>query len=215
MPRGHRIFTAARSGAGQLDCRKPRGGLAARTAMSYLGFTKGMMLNMNGRFTRLLAADGTWPKVIDDWTRQCEEVGESIDDFAPESMGVIRSFTDHCERDTWAAGLHDGSHWSAIAMLNRAMLPKTTGYTLRVRHVIVSPWLDFGAWSKDAYAETLVNFVWATVQISEKVLKADHIKFHLRSPSDADFFRAFGNTLDSKNVFSHVSTHGAWLAITK
>lgn len=170
---------------------------------------------MSARFDRLLNADGSWAKVMDDWTRQCQELGESIDDFAPEAMSVIRQYTDHCERNTWAAGLSDGTHWSAVAMLNRAMLPKTTGWTLRVRHVIVSPLLDFGAWSKDAYAETLVNFVWATVQISNEVLPADHIKFHLRSPSDADFFRAFGNTLDSKNVFKQVSTHGAWLAITK
>lgn len=170
---------------------------------------------MTARFVRLLQSDGSWPKLLEDWSRQCDEVGESIDDFAPDAMSVIRSFTDHCERDTWAAGLSDGTHWSAVAMLNRTMLPKTDGYTLRVRQVIVSPLLDFGAWSKEKYAETLVNFVWATVQVSGKVLPADHIKFHLRSPSDADFFRAFGNTLDSKSVFREVSTHGAWLAITK
>lgn len=170
---------------------------------------------MNAKFNRLIVGDGSWQKVIDDWTRQCEEVGESLSEYAPESMGVLHGFAETCDKNTWAAGLFDGQHWNAVSMLNRAMLPGTKGYTLRVRHVIVSPLLDFGAWSKDAYADTLVSFTWAVVQLSETTLPAAHVKFHLRSPGDMDYFRAFGNALDSKGVFAQVSMHGAWLAITK
>ncbi|MDO6415931.1 hypothetical protein Q4F19_16190 [Sphingomonas sp. BIUV-7] len=170
---------------------------------------------MSSKFYRLLTADGSWQKVIDDWQRQCEEVGESIDEFAPESRALLHGFAESCEKDTWAAGLFEDSRCVAIAMLNRTMLPKTSGYTLRVRHVIVSPLLDYGALSKDAYADTLVSFTWAVVQISETTLPAEHVKFHLRSPGDMDYFRAFGNALDSKGVFARVSMHGAWLAITK
>jgi hypothetical protein len=81
--------------------------------------------------------------------------------------------------------------------------------------VTVCPDLDYGALQPDSYSETLIALFSEALKLSESLLEADHLRFHLRSPADAAFFRAFGNTLDSRGVFAAVEVHGAWLTISK
>ena len=89
------------------------------------------------------------------------------------------------------------------------------GYVLRVREVTVCPLLDYGELDEKSYVDTLIGILNGAIKLSESDLVADHIKLHLRSPTDAVFFRAFGNTLDSKGVFAATEAHGAWLTISK
>src|SRR5690606_13822870 len=89
------------------------------------------------------------------------------------------------------------------------------GEVLRIREVTDCPLLDYGILDENAYVDTLIAILNGALKLSESDLMAEHIKLHLRSPADAVFFRAFGNTLDSKGVFASTEAHGAWLTISK
>ena len=167
--------------------------------------------------------DGTWAAFEANWQAQCAEAGEDYSDYAPNSVDVLRGIVDgrvppvgppdrvgvtglRCEED---------GHFYAACMLNLVRLPRFTGMTLRVRHVIVSPLLDFGIADTNLYADVLINLVGGVIHVSESVFEANNLHFHLRSPADIDFFRAFGKALDGADVFRSVQTHGAWLHIAK
>jgi hypothetical protein len=178
----------------------------------------------NFSFSRISATDGTWQSFQNDWKSQCESVGEVYEDYAPDSLGVLEAIAGEQINSvqgplsqTIAACLRDeddGTHYLGC-MLNLAMVPGNAGMTLRVRHLLVSPLLDFGAADLKLYAEVLVHTLLGVVKASESDLSANNIRFHLRSPNDAEFFSAFGKALDGEKVFRSVDMRGSWLFIRK
>jgi len=167
--------------------------------------------------------DGTWSAFEADWKAQCAKAGEGYDDYAPNSLDVLRGIVDGRvppvgppDRVGVSAlrSDEDGCFYAAC-MLNLVRLPRLTGMTLRVRHVIVSPLIDFGIMDPNLYADVLIGLVGGVIHISESIFEANNIHFHLRSPADIDFFRAFGKALDGADVFRSVQNHGAWLHIEK
>ncbi|WPZ03315.1 hypothetical protein T8S45_10815 [Blastomonas marina] len=163
----------------------------------------------------LLEADGTLQQLEDNWASQCEAVGEDFEGFAPSAMEPIRTFAKKATEKEWAIGVADGDQFMAVACAIRTMQKGFAGWVLRVREVTVCPLLDYGNLDENSYVDTLIAILNGALKLSESHLKADHIKLHLRSPADAVFFRAFGNTLDSKGVFAATEAHGAWLTISK
>lgn len=164
---------------------------------------------------RLQASDGSLDRFNSDWAEQCESVSEDCDTFAQAAMAVIRDVADRDSDKEWAIAIVDNGRHMAAASAFRTTQKPLAGWTLRIREVTVCPLLDYGNLDEKTYVDTLIAILNGAIKLSESSLKADHIKLHLRSPADAVFFRAFGNTLDSKGVFAATEAHGAWLTISK
>lgn len=164
---------------------------------------------------QLRADDGSLAKFKEDWSDQCETVGDDFDTFCDGSVDAVENFAQNPTDKEWAIAIVDGGRIMAVAVAIRAMQKPLSGWTLRVREVTVCPLLDYGELGDSIYADTLVELLNNAIKLSESSLRADNIRLHLRSPQDAMFFRAFGNTLDSKGVFASVETHGAWLTFVK
>lgn len=109
----------------------------------------------------------------------------------------------------------DRERFYAVCVLNRTMLPKTPGYTIRVRHLIVSPLLDYGVGDIQMYPDVVIAITLGIVSLSSTVMRANNIHFHMRSPEDVSYFRAFGAALEARKVFAAVKFRGTWLHIEK
>lgn len=164
---------------------------------------------------RLSAKKGTLAQFDADWAAQCEEVGEEFDAYGAATMAPIRAFAEADADKEWAIAIKDGDRFMAVACAIRTRQKPFDGEVLRIREVTVCPLLDYGNLDENSYVDTLIAILNGALKLSESDLKAQHIKLHLRSPADAVFFRAFGNTLDSKGVFAATEAHGAWLTISK
>ena len=164
---------------------------------------------------RLLESDGSLSKFENDWSTQCDEVEEDFGHYAVGPLTVIRDFAKTKRDKEWAIAIDDGDRFMASAIAIKTRQKPLNGWTLRIREVTVCPLLDYGNLDENHYIDTLVGILNGALKLSERGLKADHIKLHLRSPTDATFFRVFGNTLDSKGVIAASEAHGAWLTISK
>jgi hypothetical protein len=165
--------------------------------------------------SRLLLSDGTWSEFEVDWRSQCNDVDDDFDFYAPAPLSVIREFAEKESDKEWAVAIMNDGRYTAAACAIKALQKGFDGPVLRVREVTVCPLLDYGNLDENAYVDTLIGILNGAIKLSESGLVAKHIKLHLRSPADAVFFRAFGNTLDSKGVFAATEAHGAWLTISK
>jgi hypothetical protein len=165
--------------------------------------------------SRLSLSDGTWTQFEADWRRQCDEVDDDFECYAPAPLSVIREFAEKGADKEWAIAISNDGRFTAAACAIKTMQKGYDGPVLRVREVTVCPLLDYGNLDENAYVDTLIGILNGAIKLSERGLMAKHIKLHLRSPADAVFFRAFGNTLDSKGVFAATEAHGAWLTISK
>lgn len=171
----------------------------------------------------LSPADGTWGKFTDDWEAQCAEVGDSLGDYALDSLPVLFDIVQgngaslQGTNTTVVGALwdEDTKHYYASCMLNHAYVPGHSEKVLRVRHIVVSPLLDYGLASVDIYPDVIIGILQGVVQLSSTILMANEIRLHLRSPEDQAFFRVIGTNLGASGVFASVQTHGAWLYITK
>lgn len=171
----------------------------------------------------LMTQDGTWQAMQDDWRQQCEKVDEPFDDYAPDVTAILEDIAAGNAEQTaltkssvcaFREG-QEGPHW-AIAMLNWVRNIKgVKGPVLRVRHLTVSPLLDFGAVETQKYAEVLIGAVSGVIHLSNGIFKAPNLRFHLRSPEDLNFFRALGTALADTPLVDSVETRGAWLYMRK
>lgn len=105
--------------------------------------------------------------------------------------------------------------YHAACYLNSTMLKGFSGYVLRVRHLLLSPYYDFEDLSLDDYADILARFFTALVECSEGELLSPHIKIHYKSPYDRTFFAAFGMQLRASGRFQTVESKGMWLHLTR
>lgn len=171
----------------------------------------------------LSQGDGSWEAFRSDWKAQCSEVLEEFDDYSPDILklleGTVTGTTPSLggTNETVVGALWDAGskRFYAACVLNRVMLPKTPGYTLRVRHLIVSPLLDYGIGPVQMYPDVVIGMTLGIVHLSSTVLHANNIHFHLRSPQDVSYFHAFGLALEGAKIFASVQTRGAWLYIEK
>lgn len=164
---------------------------------------------------RLQTSQESFAKFEADWSTQCDEIDDCYSSYATAPLSVIRSLASEESDKEWAIAIEHEGRFMAAACAIRAAQKGYSGYVLRIREVTVCPLLDYGNLDENAYVDTLIGILNGALKLSESSLEADHIKLHLRSPADAVFFRAFGNTLDSKGVFAATEAHGAWLTVSK
>lgn len=171
----------------------------------------------------LSPTDGTWDAFRADWEAQCIEVGDIFEEYAPDSLKVVAEIVAGTlisvggDNVTKVGALFDAEseRYYGCCMLNRTRLPNTVGHTVRIRHLLVSPLLDYGVAPVELYPDVLIGVLSGVVHLSSTEMVAEHIRFHLRSPEDQAFFKAFGTDLAGSGFFASVQTHGAWLYISK
>jgi hypothetical protein len=169
----------------------------------------------------LWVEDGTWQAFQDDWKKQCAEAGEPFEDYAPDITEILRQnaageVAQTALTKSSVCGISDdsGRFW-AVAMLNWVkQLPGTNAPTVRVRHLIVCPRLDFGLDEVEKYVQVLVGAVGGIISVAEQHFEVKHLRFHLRSPADINFFAVLGAAMARSPKFEGVETRGAWLYIT-
>jgi hypothetical protein len=171
---------------------------------------------MAHQFIRLEAQSGTWAQFLEDWQQQCAEFREDFAPYEIEPIGVVRDLAEGPRRDDAAAfAFHDGEIFAAMCQVNVTQLPGYVGDVLRVRMLYLSPYYEFGEYSVEKYSELVADVFWKIFEMSRLHMPARHIKFHLRSPADRQFFVSLGNALDASGVFESVAVRGAWLYLTK
>ena len=165
-------------------------------------------------FVRVSSEDGSWEKLLEQWEAECEEAGESFELFEPGAFSVLRPLAEEEQRDN--AGVYalydkENDRYDALCQLNTAMLPKTTGVTLRVRMSMLSPRYDFGETTITEYKSVLLSIIFNVWMITMNEMKEDHARFHVRSPADVEFFREFAGAIQGSRFARTVETRGSWL----
>ena len=164
---------------------------------------------------RLSVESGTWDTFIQNWSRQCDEVGEEIEHYASDALIPIRDLAQNEDASRWAVALEESGRFTAAFLVHRVNQKGYDKPVLRVRHIVVCPMLDQGFLSADSYGDTLIGLLFESLRLSEEKLPATFIKMHVRSPADLNYFRALGPALDRQGIFDSTELKGAWLTIKK
>jgi hypothetical protein len=172
---------------------------------------------------QLLSSDGSYDRMKIGWREQCEAAGEDFEFWAQVNLNVM----DQIVADRSAATAHSRSGVYAvqkgddlpetICLANWVRgLPGQPEPVLRVRLVTMSPAIDFGtaAEAKSLYVGNLAELFFGIIELSQGVMAANEIKFHLGSPEDYNFFRFVTPELSKFSGFSRVEMKGTWLYIT-
>lgn len=166
---------------------------------------------------RLCVADGSWVVFRDQWVAECAKFEEGFEDYATASIPVLEALAaeNPVNAGVYALRYEDGQ-FHAVLQANSTLLP---GYgmdrVLRIRHLLVSPRYDFGDMPIEDYSRVLTRTFARVVALSVHEMPSPHIKMHLRSPADVQFFREVGSFLGDMGIFTSVQMRGAWLYLTK
>lgn len=166
-----------------------------------------------------LDRDGpTYNDLLDAWKRETEALGEDFEIFSAIPVSVFQQIAEKDAKNTrlYAAQAEDGT-FGAVCMLNHAWIPGYDGPVLRVRHILLSPKFDLTDLPLSEYSDVLNTILSGVILCSDQddMMKANHIKFHARSPADMQFFAEVGKELSGAEVFHSVQARGAWLYISK
>jgi hypothetical protein len=166
---------------------------------------------------RLSHVDGSWGRLLAQWSRECHECDEDFESYLPETLKLLGGLVEQTEGQRWDgvfAFEEDGS-MEGICFVNGAFIPDYSGRVLRVRHVILSPKNDFGEYDEEHFAKKLGTLFERILEVSESEIPCPHLKFHFRSPADVALFQKFSLILTKSDHFSSVKMKGAWLMLTK
>lgn len=170
------------------------------------------------KFLRLGEEGTSYEGLLASWRTETEALGEDFEIFSAIPVSVFQQIAEKDANSTalYAARANDGS-FGAVCMLNHARIPGYDGPVLRVRHILLSPKFDLTDVSLSEYSDVLFTILSGVIHCSDHDdrMKANYIKFHLRSPADVQFFAAVGKALSGASVYRSVHSSGAWLYITK
>jgi hypothetical protein len=170
------------------------------------------------KFVRLGTEGTSYDLMIESWQKESQELGEDFDAYSAIPVEVFKQIMDQDAAHTglYAALAEDGSY-GAVCMLNHANIPGYVGPVLRVRHILLSPKFDLGDWTVQDYVEVLFAILNGVISRSETdaKLRANHVKFHTRSPADMSYFAALGRALGGAKAYASVHMRGTWLYITR
>jgi hypothetical protein len=162
-------------------------------------------------------SDEEYKILVHGWREQCETADEDFETYTQIPLTVFREITEKDRDNTALYGLKTENGFDAICMLNHALIPGYDGPVLRVRHILLSPEFDLGDKQITDYAKTIVSILVNVLLLSENDtnMKANHVKFHARSPADIPFFSEIGQALDGTGAYTSVHHKGSWLYITR
>lgn len=165
--------------------------------------------------SRLSASDGSWEALKRAWRAECEKFDEDFETYAPATFSILDPLALENSKKAGIFGLRDGSSMSAVCQANCTPLPGHPKPVLRVRYMTFSPRFDFGELEVQDYAKALVQLFFGIIDLSQRVMAANEVKFHLRSLADRQFFAALEMPLSKVSAFKRVEVQGMWLYVTK
>lgn len=168
-------------------------------------------------FVRLLKSDGTWDAFCGDWKSQCDALGEDFEGYTEATFSVVDEIVTDFQRRSGVFALRQNGSHLAMCQVNLAALPGYEGPVLRVRFITLSPEYDLTNKTISEYGDVLVGLLGEVLELAylDEDLTCRHIKFHLSSPADQQFFRALGMHIQEHNIFEKIETRGSWLYITR
>lgn len=159
------------------------------------------------RLLPLSDSDKSWSTLKAQWKSEAEKEG---DDFSTSSADLaaldLLALQDPAKAGLY--GLYDGSLVRAVCQVNRLLMARYTSPVLRGRFLRLSPIYDLGVAGEKDYAQVLVALFSGVVWLSQNSLPARHIRFHLRSPADGQYFAAL-QADTPLSPFSKFSVSGA------
>lgn len=168
------------------------------------------------QFVRIGGEGDTWDDLCADWKSQTEALGRVFDEELQLEADVLKPLV---LRNALKAGLYalkgDG-RYLAVCQINTVNIPGFKEPVMRIRFLTFAPSIDLGDVSIEAYVEVLIEMFFGVVNlcVSEGVMRAQHMHFHLPSPSDRQYFAAVGRNVAEQGTFKSVDSKGAWLYIT-
>lgn len=170
------------------------------------------MENFERNMRELSLSDGSWQQVKEDWGAQCARNGDDLSEYAVSSLSVIDELATNPTNNAKVYGLFSETGLChAVCHANVANLPGYKKPVLRIRHLLLAPEYDYGDLDASAYAYALTSVFSNVIGLSFNEMKAMHIKFHLRSPGDVNFFSTVTGALSRIPTFRAVHMRGAWL----
>ena len=163
----------------------------------------------NMRLIPLSESSSSWGLVKAQWKTEAEREGDDFSTYALEISAIESIATQDWEK-AGLYGLYDGPSARAVCQVHRLLVGKYTSPVLRARFVAASPMYDLRSVADGGYSQVLVAMFSGVVWLSRNSLPARHIKFHLRSPADGQYFAAL-NVQAPLSLFSRFSVKGAWL----
>lgn len=165
-------------------------------------------------FIKITRQDNTWGDLQGSWRKECEACGEEFKSYAKSTFATLDDLLGDEHPRAWVFALRAGGRFPALCQINRANLPGYDGPVIRVRFLTVSPDYDLTAKPQAEYGALLVQLLTQVLTLaSTPALSAKHVKFHLSSPSDQQFFSFLGTRLGETGEFDDVKFYGAWLEI--
>ena len=157
----------------------------------------------------------TWQVLAEQWKYACDLMDEDFTQFAMSTWPVLEESAGRNSRHEGVFGLRLDDQFHVVCCANSVNLPGYQGRVLRIRHILMSPFYDLGDATIDDYSSALSKLFAGTVKLSNDVMPSPHIKFHLRSVADRQFFSYVENGFDGSDMFSSFTVRGSWLYITK
>lgn len=170
---------------------------------------------MGHEFKELSGADDTWANVQNGWRAQCEAFEENFDGYATAARTELNSFADPANLSYKVFGLinEDNEECDAVCSVNWTNLPGYADKVLRVRNLLFAPRFDFGEYEVSEYSTVLTRMFARAYGLATGPMPSQHIKFHLRSPAEMQFFALVGSELGALDEFKAVKVRGAWLYV--
>lgn len=158
--------------------------------------------------------DRSWSKLKSQWETESASLREDFSTFAVGTFSALDPLAFKDARESGLFGLRHEDSFVAFCQVSRLLVKKYTSPMLRARFVTVSPKFDFGVASLEEYANVLVQIFSGVVWLARSQLPASHLRFHLRSPADAQYFAGLQACSIEQNPFREFGIRGSWVECT-
>lgn len=154
--------------------------------------------------------------LVSSWRGACASFGEEFDDFAPAQLEHAYKICSEDPPDT-KYGIFAVEHdvnFDTLVHLNRALLPQTSGHTLRLLWVLLSPVHDLGDISPETFSRITTDVIYSSIELAKGKMEADNVKIYLGSLSDRKYFEGIASILRRTKELSYVGIRGNWFHLS-
>jgi hypothetical protein len=153
--------------------------------------------------------DRSWNQLKAEWKAIAERTGEDFSTLAA-TFTTLEPFSNQDGAKSGLYGFYEDEEARAMCQISRMLVSRFPSPVVRVRFVTVSPLYDSGAIDLAGYAQLLVGLFSGVVWLARTALGSQIVQFHLRSPSDAQYFAAL-QVAAPLSPFARFSFRGAWI----
>lgn len=164
-------------------------------------------------YQKLLEQDGSFQRLVSSWQEQLSSLGVA-DDLAAlpyiDHAGRIAR-ENGLDQSYGVFGLRDENKFHALVHANVAMLPRTTGRTLRLLWILLAPIYDYEDAGQDDIAAITASIIHGAIGLANGEMSAKHVKLHLQNVGDRRFAIALAFELKQRHSGMSVAVRGNWL----